>query len=98
VYVRSCTVWAFFTSRLSAQGHECARYGGKQPPYVALCGETAESESKLLQPGAETNVYVRSFRFIHLATCASQQELTCTSVPAEGWERHGSRALQRAEQ
>jgi hypothetical protein len=46
----------------SAQGHECTRYSGKQPPYVALCGETAELEVKLLQVGADTNVHVRSCR------------------------------------
>jgi hypothetical protein len=43
----------------------------------------AELEVKLPQPGAETNVYVRSSHSTQVATCVSRQERTCTCVPAE---------------
>jgi hypothetical protein len=98
---------ALLTSRFSAQSHECTRYSGKPPPHVALCGETAELDARLLaeletkllgklevkllaelevnllQPGAETNAYVRSSHSTQVATCVSRQERTCTWVPAE---------------
>jgi hypothetical protein len=51
---------------------------------VALCGETAKLEVKLLQLGAETNVHVRSLCDAHVATCVERRERTCTFVSAPG--------------
>jgi hypothetical protein len=34
--------------RFSAQSHECRRFAGFEPTFVALCGETTSDESVLL--------------------------------------------------
>ena len=57
-------------------GRECRRIARRR-------AELRLSEAWLLQPGAETNVDVRSFHFTHAATCVSRQERTCACVPAE---------------